>query len=90
MAAKNDVTGDRIASKANSQAYRDGMDRIFGTKKRPAREMLSDHEEVKAALRRASDTQRETIEKLREMSKDQDLPSFDEQTKERHGDDYTG
>lgn len=32
MAAKNDVTGDRIASKANSQAYRDGMDRIFGKK----------------------------------------------------------
>jgi hypothetical protein len=34
MAAKNDVTGDRIASKANSQAYRDGMDRIFGKKPR--------------------------------------------------------
>lgn len=36
MAAKNDVTGDRIASKANSQEYRDGMDRIFGKKKAKA------------------------------------------------------
>lgn len=34
MAAKNDVTGDRIASKANSQAYRDGMGRIFGKKRK--------------------------------------------------------
>jgi hypothetical protein len=33
MAAKNDVTGDRIASKANSQAYRDSYEAIFGKKK---------------------------------------------------------
>lgn len=86
MAAKNDVTGDRIASKANSQAYRDGMDRIFGPKKRSAREVLSDHEGVKLALRQASETQREVVERLQHLIKDQDFPSFDDQVKERHGD----
>lgn len=29
---KNDVTGDKIKSKANSQAYRDNWDRIFSKK----------------------------------------------------------
>ena len=33
MTAKNDVTGDLIASKKSSEAYRDGWDRIFGNKK---------------------------------------------------------
>ena len=30
--SRNDVTGDRIASKPTSQAYRDGYDKIFGKK----------------------------------------------------------
>ncbi len=34
MTTKNDITGDSIQSKASTQAYRDGMDRIFGKKKR--------------------------------------------------------
>ncbi len=32
---KNDITGDNIATKSNSDAYRDGWERIFG-KKKPA------------------------------------------------------
>ena len=31
--AKNDVTGDSIVSKKNTDAYRDNWDRIFGSKK---------------------------------------------------------
>lgn len=31
--AKNDITGDVIASKGGSDAYRQGWDRIFGKKK---------------------------------------------------------
>jgi hypothetical protein len=34
MTAKNDVTGDLIKSKTNSNAYSDGWDRIFGKKKK--------------------------------------------------------
>lgn len=33
MTAKNDVTGDLIKSKTNSDAYASGWDRIFGKKK---------------------------------------------------------
>lgn len=36
MATKNDVTGDTISSKSNSDAYRDGYDAIFGKKSRPS------------------------------------------------------
>lgn len=32
MTAKNDITGDSIKSKNNSDAYRDNWDRIFGKK----------------------------------------------------------
>ena len=42
MTAKNDVTGDAIATKSNTDAYREGYDRIFG-KKPP-------HEEAAEAL----------------------------------------
>ena len=34
MAAKNDITGDSIQSKAGSKAFDEGMDRIFGEKKK--------------------------------------------------------
>ena len=34
MAAKNDITGDEIKSKASTKAYEDNYDRIFGKKKK--------------------------------------------------------
>jgi hypothetical protein len=34
MAAKNDITGDSIQSRAGSKAFDEGMDRIFGEKKK--------------------------------------------------------
>jgi hypothetical protein len=34
MIARNEITGDQIATKSTSDAYRDNYDRIFG-KKRP-------------------------------------------------------
>jgi hypothetical protein len=34
MAAKNDITGDSIQSKGGSKAFDEGMDRIFGEKKK--------------------------------------------------------
>lgn len=33
MATKNDVTGDSIQTKVNSDSYRDNWERIFGKKK---------------------------------------------------------
>lgn len=33
MVAKNDITGDSIMSKVNSDSFRDNFDRIFGKKK---------------------------------------------------------
>lgn len=33
MVAKNDITGDSIKSRTNTNAYEDGWDRIFGKKK---------------------------------------------------------
>lgn len=52
MVAKNDITGDSIQSKVNSQAYQDNYDRIFGKKKRPAdfQDVLSTEECVVQAL----------------------------------------
>jgi hypothetical protein len=32
MAAKNDITGDSIASRVNSKQYEDNFERIFGKK----------------------------------------------------------
>lgn len=32
MTARNDITGDKIATKTNSNAYRDNWDAIFGKK----------------------------------------------------------
>jgi hypothetical protein len=32
MTAKNDITGDSIKSKVNSQTYKDNYDAIFGNK----------------------------------------------------------
>jgi len=32
VAATNDVTGDRLVSKANNKDFRDNYDRIFGKK----------------------------------------------------------
>ena len=34
MAAKNDITGDSIQSRAGCKAFDEGMDRIFGEKKK--------------------------------------------------------
>ena len=34
MATKNDITGDELISKMNSQAFRDNFDRIFREKKK--------------------------------------------------------
>lgn len=33
MATRNDVTGDQIKSRGNSQQYKDNWDAIFGKKK---------------------------------------------------------
>ena len=34
MVSKNDITGDSIQTKVNSDAYREGYERIFGNKKK--------------------------------------------------------
>lgn len=36
MTARNDITGDSIQTKGTSDAYRDGWDRIFGSRRREA------------------------------------------------------
>lgn len=34
MATRNDVTGDELKSRANSDAFKDGYERIWGSKKK--------------------------------------------------------
>lgn len=34
MAAKNDITGDSLTTKASNKKYDEGWDRIFGKKKK--------------------------------------------------------
>lgn len=43
MSTRNDVTGDRIQSKKNSDAYKDGWDAIWGNKGRTPREIPEPH-----------------------------------------------
>ena len=47
MATTNDITGDKLITKTNNDAYRDNYDRIFGKKKNvPQQETSGDSEEV--------------------------------------------
>lgn len=40
MTARNDITGDVIATKGTSSAFRDGWDRIFGKKEQKSQPVL--------------------------------------------------
>jgi hypothetical protein len=42
MTARNDITGDSIATKTSTESYRDGWDRIFGKKKSDTNEAIVD------------------------------------------------
>lgn len=46
--AKNDITGDTIATKASSDSFRDGYERIFGSKVKPdpLREALENPQQI--------------------------------------------
>lgn len=46
MATKNDITGDSLISKTNTDAYRDNYDRIFGKKKKDAEQAEQQGEEA--------------------------------------------
>ncbi len=47
--ARNDVTGDFIVSKPNSDMFSDGWDRIFG-KKKALEESIKEHKELYTEL----------------------------------------
>lgn len=44
--AKNDVTGDTIATKVSSDAYREGWDRIFSTRQKALDELAAQAQEL--------------------------------------------
>ena len=46
MTARNDITGDSIQSKSNSQKYRDNYDAIFNKKKADYKEVQQDITEL--------------------------------------------
>lgn len=46
MTSKNDITGDEIKSKTNSDAYRDGWERIFGNKDKKDNAHVAQSEEA--------------------------------------------
>lgn len=46
MATKNDITGDALISKTNTDAYRNNYDRIFGKKKKDAEQAEQQGEEA--------------------------------------------
>lgn len=68
MVSKNDIAGDSISSKPNSDAYRDNWDRIFGKKEVPKEE-----EEFRRCSERAIPLPKEidTSEKFVEWVKSQ-------------------
>lgn len=43
MAAKNDITGDELITKATTNAYADGWDRIFGNKEKTLEDIANEH-----------------------------------------------
>lgn len=43
MTSKNDITGDDIKTKGNTDSYREGWDRIFGQKQVKKQETLADY-----------------------------------------------
>jgi hypothetical protein len=47
MANKNDITGDDLKSKANTDLYREGWDRIFGKKTKQSQTLGDYIEEIK-------------------------------------------
>lgn len=47
MAGINDVTGDSLISKNNSDKYREGWDRIFGKKKKEKEKHKNEKEKPK-------------------------------------------
>ena len=48
MATRNDITGDVIASKTNSDAFRDGWERIFAKKTEQVQQKESNQNETSA------------------------------------------
>ena len=48
MATHNDITGDALISKTNTDAYRNNYDLIFGKKDKPKAEDVKKPEEPKA------------------------------------------
>jgi len=53
MTARNDITGDELKSKTNSEAYRDNYDRIFGNKRRKDTEQSSETEGGKSTTEKS-------------------------------------
>ena len=47
MAGINDVTGDSLISKNNSDKYREGWDRIFGKKKKEKEKTKNENQNEK-------------------------------------------
>ena len=54
MAATNEITGDKLISKASSDNYRDNYDRIFGKKNVQKQETSGDGEDVSMSELRES------------------------------------
>ena len=50
MATTNDVTGDELKSRGNSEAYQNGYDRIWGSKKNQNEQSVDTNAESEDAL----------------------------------------
>ena len=48
MTAKNDITGDKIKSRVNTQSFDENFDRIFGKKKKYSEDFHDDDQREKA------------------------------------------
>lgn len=72
LTATNDITGDRLISKRNSDKFLDNFDRIFGKKEAPLGESKKPKDRVKLGVSPSTKVEewdcRGEVEKITELS----------------------
>lgn len=57
MATKNDVTGDELKSRGNTDAYKDGYERIWGSKNKQQKDDCAGAQHYKELTREPGENQ---------------------------------
>ena len=57
MATKNDVTGDELKSRGNTDAYKDGYERIWGSKNKQHKDVCAGAQHYKELTQEPGENQ---------------------------------